>query len=503
MNRESKARLNIYISLLGQVVILVCGLIVPRVFLKSFGSEAYGATASISQFLSYITLFEGGIGGVARAALYKPLAEKKYETVSKVIFEIKKFFKVIGSIFFIYVIILAFSFHSIAKVNCFDGITTFLLVVIISLSTFAQYFIGISYSVLIQADQKTYITEIISSLATITNAALIVILIKMGHGILLVKLISSIVFTVRPFLTWIYVKKKYKLVYVSESDTKYLKNKWVGLGQHLAFFVHNNTDIIVLTLLDNLKSVSVYSVYNMVIANIQNVVISFSTGMEAYFGDMIAKKEWKLFNEKFSIYETLISIISCITFGVTFILIIPFVSLYTKSVNDANYIQPVFAFLLIGAMLVYCWMLPYNKTVIAAGHFKQTQWGPYGEALINIVVSVILVWKFGLVGVVIGTLVATIYCFVYYAVYLVENICKRSILLFGKRVIINIMNLTVIVIPSLFAVQKISITNFFVWILCGIFATVYAVIVTLLINIVIYKNDTKMAAKLLLKKRKL
>ena len=500
MNRESKARLNIYISLLGQVVTLVCGLIVPRILLKAFGSEAYGATASITQFLSYITLLEGGIGGVARAALYKPLAEKDYDTISKVIFEIKQFFKAIGIVFTVYVIILALSFHSIAKVQCFDSITTFILVIIISLSTFAQYFIGISYSVLIQADQKSYITQVIFSSATIANTVLIVIFTKIGCGLVLVKLISSIVFTARPFLTWIYVKKRYELINITKSDTKYLTQKWTGLGQHLAYFVHNNTDIIVLTLLDNLKSVAIYSVYNMVIANIQNVVASFSTGMEAYFGDMIAKGEWKMFNEKFSAYETLIAIISCIAFGVTFVLILPFVGLYTKNINDANYIQPVFAFLLIGAILIYCWMLPYNKTVLAAGHFKQTQWGPYGEALINIVVSVILVWKLGLVGVAIGTFIATIYCFIFYAVYLIKNICRRSIVLFEKRVIINVLNLAVIVIPSLSIIQKITITNFFIWILCGLFVTIYAITVTLLINIVVYKIDTKMAGELLLKK---
>ena len=500
MNRESRARLNIYISLLGQVVTLVCGLIVPRILLKAFGSEAYGATASITQFLSYITLLEGGIGGVARAALYKPLAEKDYDTISKIVLEIKKFFRAIGILFSAYVIILALSFHSISKVQCFDSITTFILVIIISLSTFAQYFIGISYSVLIQADQKSYITQIIFSIATIANTALIVILTKIGCGLVIVKLISSIVFAGRPFLTWIYVKKRYPLINATKSDTKYLTQKWTGLGQHLAYFVHNNTDIVVLTVFDNLKSVAIYSVYNMVIANIQNVVASFSTGMEAFFGDMIAKGEWKTFNEKFSAYETLIAIISCIAFGVTFVLILPFVSLYTRSINDANYIQPVFAFLLIGAILIYCWMLPYNKTVLAAGHFRQTQWGPYGEALINIVVSVILVWKLGLIGVAIGTFIATIYCFIFYAVYLVKNICKRSIVLFEKRVIINVINLAVIVIPSLFIVQKISITNFIMWILCGFFVTVYATAITLLIHIVVYNNDTKMAGKLLIKK---
>lgn len=499
MNRESKAKLNIYISLLGQAITLVCGLIVPRVLLKGFGSEAYGAVASITQFLSYITLLEGGIGGVARAALYKPLAIKDNETISKVICEIKRFFRMIGIVFGIYVIFIAFTFHSIAHVQCFGAITTFILVVIISLSTFAQYFIGISYSVLIQADQKSYITQMIFSLATIANTILVVLFTQLGCNLVIVKLMSSIVFAARPFLTWLYVKKKYRLKKSEYSNEKYLTQKWTGLGQHLAYFVHNNTDIIVLTLLDNLKSVAIYSVYNMVIANIQNVVTSFSTGMEAFFGDMIAKSEWKLFNEKFSIYETLIAIISCIAFGVTFVLILPFVCLYTQNINDANYAQPVFAFLLIGAILLYCWMLPYNKTVLAAGHFKETKWGPYGEALINIVVSVILVWKLGLVGVAIGTFIATMYCFVFYAFYLTKYLCKRPIILLVKRVIVNGLNLTIIIIPSLFFLQKINITNFGIWVLCGCFVTGYALIVTLLINFLIYKNDTKMAGRLLLR----
>lgn len=98
-NRESNARINIYVSLLGQAITLICGLIVPRLLLNSFGSEAYGVTASITQLLSYITLFEGGVGGVARAALYKPLAKKDNLTISKVINEIQAFFRVLGFVF--------------------------------------------------------------------------------------------------------------------------------------------------------------------------------------------------------------------------------------------------------------------------------------------------------------------------------------------------------------------------------------------------------------------
>ena len=74
--RTKKALYNSITSLLLQVITAIFGLILPSMMIRSFGSEANGAVASISQFLGYISLIEAGVGGVARAALYGPLAKK-------------------------------------------------------------------------------------------------------------------------------------------------------------------------------------------------------------------------------------------------------------------------------------------------------------------------------------------------------------------------------------------------------------------------------------------
>ena len=95
-NRHTRAKKNIAVSLGSQIITLICGLIVPGAMIRAFGSEAYGATASITQFLAYITLLEGGIGGVARAAFYKPLARGDMETVSAIVKEIRRFFRVVA-----------------------------------------------------------------------------------------------------------------------------------------------------------------------------------------------------------------------------------------------------------------------------------------------------------------------------------------------------------------------------------------------------------------------
>ena len=84
-SRKKRVKRSVFTTLMLQCTTLVCGLIVPRALLGAYGSEAYGATTSIAQFLSYITLLEGGIGGVARAALYKPLAENNKYQISIII----------------------------------------------------------------------------------------------------------------------------------------------------------------------------------------------------------------------------------------------------------------------------------------------------------------------------------------------------------------------------------------------------------------------------------
>lgn len=106
-DRSTRAKRNIVVSLAAQIVSLLCGFVVPRLMIGAYGSEAYGATSSIVQFLAYITLLEGGIGGVARAALYKPLAENSQTAVSAVMMELQHFFRIVAFVFLGYVLVLA------------------------------------------------------------------------------------------------------------------------------------------------------------------------------------------------------------------------------------------------------------------------------------------------------------------------------------------------------------------------------------------------------------
>ena len=77
--------LNVAASLFMQIASVISALIVPRLILETFGSSTNGLVSSISQFLNYITLVEGGITGVISANLYKPLVDGDNKKLSSVL----------------------------------------------------------------------------------------------------------------------------------------------------------------------------------------------------------------------------------------------------------------------------------------------------------------------------------------------------------------------------------------------------------------------------------
>lgn len=487
-NRKKIAKLNMRVSLLCQVVTVVCAIIIPRCMLVAFGSELYGATASITQFLSYITLIEGGIGGVARAALYKPLASNENDRICEIFWELKRFFNIIGCIFIVYAFIIAVFFKQISSIDSIDWITTFLLVIVISISICGQHFIGISNAVVLQASQKIYITNLVSVIATIINTCLVIILIKVGCGIIFVKLASSCIFLLRPIALSFYVKKSFHIKKPTNKTT-HLRNKWDGLGQHISFFLHSNVDVVILTLLGNLELVAVYSVYRMIISNVQNIIVSFTSGMEAYFGDMLAKKEYDNLIKQFRSYEVYIMFISTVLLSATLILIIPFVKLYTNGINDADYIVPAFATVMILATFMYCVRQPFHSVIIAAGHFKETNFAAYGEVVINVLISVLMVYEFGLIGVAVGTFIAVLFRFAYYVWYLSRNILKRRPSIVIKQMIFSAVVLSLSVGGLVILDRSSVIDTYGQWIVLGFAVTLGVCLITIGLNYLIFRDE--------------
>lgn len=485
--RSKKALYNMIASICYEVVAVICGLILPRLILSHFGSSYNGITSSITQFLSCVALLKGGVDAVTRAALYKPLSDKNTNDISAIVNATSKFMRKIALIFLGALFIFAAVYPLLVKEE-FEWLFSFTLVLILGISTFTEYFFGMAYSRLLEADQREYIIAITRIFATLLNTALAAILIKAGFGIHSVKFVNAFAFSLNPIIICTYAKKKYKINKKIKPDNTAISQRWDAFAQSVAFFVHNNTDIILLTFFTDTKNISVYTVYNYVILNIRNVVVTFITSFGAAFGNMLAKGEKELIKANLKIYELIIFGSTSVIYTTTGIMIVPFALLYTSGVNDVSYDRPVFALIFTIAGAFSCFRIPYQTIVEAAGHFKQTRNGAVIEAGLNIIISLILISKFGLTGVSIGTLVATVFRSVQYAIYLSKHIVKRNIMIFIFHIIINavIALLTYAVSEYLFTFD---IANWGWWVLKAVLVAVTSALISFILHFIFYRKD--------------
>lgn len=503
MTRKKKLLLNSSSSIIYQFVALICGFILPRFFLSCYGSAVNGLVTSITQFLGFISLAECGVGAVVQSTLYKPLAENDMTSVSKITLSSNRFFRKIAYLLLVYVAILM-AVYPLINIEIFDYLFTMILIFVISISTFAQYYIGMTYKLLLNADQLGFIQYTIHTTALIINTLLCILLMKIGAPVQSVKLTSSIIFLIQPLLLSYIAKKKYNLDHKITLTEEPIKQKWNGMAQHVATVVLGNTDTVVLTLLSTLENVSVYGVYHLVVHGVKQIILSTTNGMQAMLGNMLAKNEIEKLNNTFDYIEWILHSLVTFAFSVAAILIIPFVQVYTADITDANYIVPVFAYLITLAQASYCIRLPYNIMVLAAGHYKQTQNSAIIEMTINVVLSVVLVFKFGLIGVALGTFAAMAYRTVYLAKYLTNNIIFRKIHHFVKHLCVDVIStclllLVVHFLPNFFSLKAL---NYGAWFLLAMKVTISGLIIVTLINIVFYHSRIRVFIQFIKNKKK-
>lgn len=490
-SRTKKAALNSAIAIASQIVSLICSFILPRLILTHFGSAYNGITSSISQFIECVVLLRAGVGGVTRAALYKPLADGDNEAINGIVNATEQFMKKVAYIFAGGLLLLAI-IYPFAVSDEFDWFFSFSLVLILGISTFAQNYFGITYQILIQSDQKNYIYSFISILTTILNTIVAASLILLGANIHIVKLGSAVVFSLNPILLNIYVRKKYRIDKTVKPNIAALSQRWDAFAQQVAAFVNNNTDLVVLTLFTNLKEVSVYTVYYMIANRLRTLVQTLTTGIEASFGNIIAKGENEILQKSFKAYELLIYSVSTFVFTCAMILIEPFIMVYTSGVVDVNYSRVWFGMLMCINQFLFCVRLPYQMLTDAIGHFKQTRNGAIFEAAMNIMLSVILVIKYGIIGVTIGTFCALLFRTFQYALYSSRVVLRRNIIVVIKQLLISISEgfCSALVIHYLrnsgvFPV----ISNYAIWILLAFVSASVTLFFVSLGSLLFYKED--------------
>ena len=200
------------------------------------------------------------------------------------------------------------------------------------------------------------------------------------------------------------------------------------------------------------------------------------------------------------VYESLSMYGSFALYTTAFVLITPFMRVYTAGITDTQYVDPYLPFLFTIMHLLSSTREASSRVINFAGHFKQMQWRAVAESAINLTVSVALVLKLGIYGVLIGTIIAYIYRTNDIIIYANQKVLYRSCWNTYKKVIINVC--CFMMIALIFQAIDLPANGFLDFFIMGIPCGLLICIAYLLV-MTIFEKDASRFLKTIFRKAKM
>lgn len=406
---------NIFFGIGSQIVIAIVGLLIPRLFVSSYGSETNGFLSSLNQIFTYIVLLEAGVGTATLQALYKPVATEDKEKINGILSASAQFYTRTGWCYLGCVGLLAI-IYPLAIQSAIPVWEQVAVILIIGSGNSLGFFLHAKFRMLLCADGKTYIYTNASTLVQLGTSLTKVVLILLGMNIVFIQLGHLLLQIGLSLYITLYTKKHYPWLNLkAKPDKQAISQKNSVLVHEVSQMIFNHTDVLLLTVFTNLTVVSIYTVYNMIVDIISTLIGNIHNGFAFRLGQ-IYNTDKERYKGTYDTYETCYMALSVALYAMTFIFLLPFMRLYMDGVEDANYLDKMLPILFVSIKLLVSSRALAGATINYAGHFKKTQWRSVLESIINLGVSVAAVLflrqyniMWGMYGVLIGTIAALLY----------------------------------------------------------------------------------------------
>ncbi|MBQ2944592.1 MAG: sugar isomerase [Ruminococcus sp.] len=427
---------NIAFGIGSQLLSIALGIIIPRLFLTSFGSEVNGFLNSINQIFAYFALLEAGVGAASLQALYGPVGKGDKESTSEILSATNKYYNKTGIFYFLAVFGLAIVYPIVIKSEM-NPLVMAVIILMNGLPGAISYLFQGKYLILLQAEGKNYVNTIALTVVNTTVNITKIVMLLMGCNIIAIQAAYLVLNLLKVLYFWWYFRKNYRWVNLKA------KPAFEAIGQKNAAFVNQicdlifrNTDTIILSLFCDLKVVSVYAMYTLLFSMIRTAMDYVAQGFSFVMGQTF-NNDRKKYIKLHDLYQSYRLALIFALYNIAFIFILPFMKLYTAGVTDINYIDYKVAVLFIVFYLLTGARVCEAELINYAQHFKLTQTRCIIEAVINITVSIVCVNLWGIYGVLIGTIVALLYRTNDMIIYANRRILGRSPWVTYKKVISN------------------------------------------------------------------
>lgn len=404
MNKSVKSVLCNYLGYLSHVILSI---IATPIILHSLGNTQYGIWSLVMSMTGYYGLLNFGV----RSALTKYLAEyqvkKQIDEMNRLICSSLVFFSAIAIIILLISITIAYFFETLFLSEGTPLKVTQLVIILVGANV-ASSFLFAAFDTVLVAFNRFDISNFVGIISSIVRTVLIVCVLKMGHGLLAmavviisIDFVNYCVITFCSKLVFPNLQISYRLINLN-SINKLFHFGIFNFMRHISRVILDRTDVIIIGIFLGPSLVAIYSIAESLIRYVWSIVKGIARVILPVVSGLHAEQETEKIEKimlqlpKYILAIAVFIFIQFYFFGNQFLLL-----WLGKGFHDSYVIFCLLMSARIGMMLSEI----MTESVVGMGHNKFFGYLSIIEAICNILISLFLVKKMGLIGIALGTVI--------------------------------------------------------------------------------------------------
>ncbi len=407
MTRTKKTSINFIVGIFSQFITIFLPFLIRALVISKLGAEYLGLSSVVLSILNVLNLTELGFSSAIVFSLYKPLADDDKIKIGALLNYYKKIYRIIGLVILSLGVLLVPFLSFFIKEDVPADTNIYIVFLIYLLNTVLSYFLFSYKRSILIADQKNYITTLVNVIMLIIQTIIQIIILFVVKNFYLYIIILPLITIVSNLFITIITNKYYKEYFnfsILDVDTKKeLKTKIMGLFIFkVTMATRTSFDSIFISAYLGLVFVAIYSNYYYVMTGVISLLAVITTSMTASVGNKTATDSKEDNYKDFVKFDCLHMLIVGWCAVMLLILYQPFMNLWVGN-------ELVLPF---GTMILFVIYFYANKmgSIRAMyndvnGLWWEQRYRTIIEAILNVFLNWLLVYFFGLFGIVLATII--------------------------------------------------------------------------------------------------
>lgn len=416
--RTKRSVLNFITGYVPYLVVVVLGFIKARVFIGNMGEEIFALNQLFINIFVYLSLVEAGIGAAFAYRLYKFFADKDYDKINEIYSGTKDIFKKIGFIVIGLGFVISFIVPIFLKDSTLGNIYVQIAFLLFVLKGVIEYFM-FTPKLVLQADHKMYKVNFRYQIVRVVEIIVEIILLMNGVNFLLVLIPGIFIRIIQNYITNKKVFKVYPwLKYVDKKDMSTKRDIKHLMAHRIVGLVSDNIDIVILSTFVNAKAVVIYTAYRYLMKYATDSIVQVSSSIKDGIGNAIHSENMEKVKSVINEFFTLLSYFATLIVVVFYFVLDKFVGIWVGNVYLVSKLGLILFLIILYYRIISRALVSVRDTM---GLFKETKIMAAIEAAINLGLSLLLVKRYGIEGVLIATVIAFTLTSLWYYPYFIYN----------------------------------------------------------------------------------